>query len=96
MERNIALVKDACSKPLITIRFHDLHASDIRGAVGGITSYHKRDSLSPFFGSYELHVFWPFFCFPFCLSCDGFGHQVFYWIFFCLPSYIDVCFNFLK
>jgi hypothetical protein len=74
MERNIALAEDACSKPPITIRFHDLHASDIRRVVGGIISYHKGDLFSPFFGSYELHVFWPFFGLPFCLSCDGFGH----------------------
>jgi hypothetical protein len=36
-------VGDACSKPPITIRSHDLHVGDIRGAVGEITSYHKRD-----------------------------------------------------
>jgi hypothetical protein len=42
-ERKIELVGDACFKPLITIRFHDLHGSDIRGAVGEIVSYHKRD-----------------------------------------------------
>jgi hypothetical protein len=34
---------DACSKPPITIRFHDLHAGNIREAVGEITSYHERD-----------------------------------------------------
>jgi hypothetical protein len=36
-------VGDACFKPPITIRSHDLHAGDIRGAVGEIASYHDRD-----------------------------------------------------
>jgi len=43
IKRKIVLVGDACSKPLITIKFHDLHASNIRGVVGEITSYHERD-----------------------------------------------------
>jgi len=43
IERKVALVGDACSKPHITIRYHDLHVGDIRGAVGEVTSYHKRD-----------------------------------------------------
>jgi hypothetical protein len=34
IERKIALVGDACSRPLITIRFHDLHADNIREAMG--------------------------------------------------------------
>ncbi len=34
---------DACSRPPITIRFHGLHVGDIRGVVGEIVSYHKRD-----------------------------------------------------
>jgi hypothetical protein len=33
------LAKDTCPISLIIIRFHDLHASDIRGAMGEITSY---------------------------------------------------------
>jgi hypothetical protein len=37
------LAGDACSKPPITIRPHNLHACDIRGVVGEIASYHKRD-----------------------------------------------------
>ncbi len=37
------LIGDACSKPPICIKFHDLHASDIRGAMGEIISYHERD-----------------------------------------------------
>jgi hypothetical protein len=43
VERKIALVEDACSRPLIIIKFYDLHASGIRGAVGEIAFYHKRD-----------------------------------------------------
>jgi hypothetical protein len=33
-ERKTALVGDAYSKPLVTIRSHDLHAGDIRGIMG--------------------------------------------------------------
>jgi hypothetical protein len=32
-----------CARPHITIRSHDLHVGDIRGAMGEIASYHKRD-----------------------------------------------------
>jgi len=59
------LVKNVCSRPLITIKSHDLHVGDIRRVVGEIVSYHEKDKLSPFFGSYGLCVFWPFFGFPF-------------------------------
>jgi hypothetical protein len=34
---------DVCFRPLITIGFHNLHVGDIRGDVGEISSYHKRD-----------------------------------------------------
>jgi hypothetical protein len=37
------LAGDVCSKPPIIIRSHDLHASDIRKAMGEIVSYHERD-----------------------------------------------------
>jgi hypothetical protein len=37
------LMGDACSKASITIRFHDLHSSDIRRVVGEIVSYQDRD-----------------------------------------------------
>jgi len=37
------LAGDVCSKPPITIRSHDLHESDIKRAMGEITSYHERD-----------------------------------------------------
>jgi hypothetical protein len=43
IKRKIVLEGDACFKPPITIRFHDLHASDIRGVVGEIASYHEKD-----------------------------------------------------
>jgi hypothetical protein len=42
MEKKIALVGYVCSKPPITIRFHDLHACDIKRAMGE-PSYHERD-----------------------------------------------------
>jgi hypothetical protein len=37
------LTDDACSKPLIIIKFHDLHASNIKGAMSEIASYHEKD-----------------------------------------------------
>jgi hypothetical protein len=39
----IVLAGDAHFRPPITIKFHDLHASDIRGVVGEIISYHEKD-----------------------------------------------------
>jgi hypothetical protein len=53
IKRKIVLVGDIYSKPPNTIRSHDLQISDIRRAVGGIISYHKKDFF-PFFGF--LHV----------------------------------------
>ncbi len=75
IEKKITLAKDVCSKPLITIKFHDLHVGDIRGVMGEITSYDERDQLSPFFSSYGLLIFWTFFGLPFCLPCDGSNHR---------------------
>jgi hypothetical protein len=43
IKRKSVLAGDACSRPPITIRSHDLHAGNIRGVVGEITSYHERD-----------------------------------------------------
>ncbi len=37
------VVRDACSKHLIIMRSHDLHADNIRGTMCEIASYHKRD-----------------------------------------------------
>jgi hypothetical protein len=37
------LANDVCSRPLIIIMSHNLHASDIRGFMGEIISYHKTD-----------------------------------------------------
>jgi hypothetical protein len=37
------MMGDVCSRPPITIRSHKLHASNIRGAMGEIASYHKRN-----------------------------------------------------
>jgi hypothetical protein len=36
------MVGDVYSRPPISIRSHNLHVNDIRGAVGDLTSYHKR------------------------------------------------------
>ncbi len=43
IERKIMLMDDVCFRPIITIRCHNLHGSDIRGAMGEIASYHERD-----------------------------------------------------
>jgi hypothetical protein len=37
------LTGDACYKPPIIIRSHDLHEGNLREVVGEITSYHNRD-----------------------------------------------------
>jgi hypothetical protein len=43
IERKIALVGDACSRPSTTIRSNNLHVGHIREDMGEIASYHKRD-----------------------------------------------------
>jgi hypothetical protein len=43
IKKKIVLVGDVYFRPPIIIRFHDLHVGNIRGAVGEIASYHKRD-----------------------------------------------------
>ncbi len=43
IERKIMLACDACSTPLIIIRSHDLHSSDIRRAMGEIAFYQDMD-----------------------------------------------------
>jgi hypothetical protein len=43
IEIKIVLAYDACSKPPIIIKSHDLHAGDIKGTMGEIGSYHERD-----------------------------------------------------
>ncbi len=65
IRRVFIFFKIAYSKALIIIRSHDLYASDIGKAMGEIVSYHKKDSLSAFFGSCRLCIFWPFFGLPF-------------------------------
>jgi hypothetical protein len=37
------LVSDACSKPPIIIRSHNLCVGDIRGTMGDIASYQERN-----------------------------------------------------
>jgi hypothetical protein len=43
IERKIVLTCDVCSRFPITIKFHNLHVGDIKGAMGEITSQHKKD-----------------------------------------------------
>jgi len=48
---------DARFRPCITIKSHDLHVGDIKGAMGEITSYHKKDKFSLFFWFLRLNIF---------------------------------------
>jgi hypothetical protein len=43
IKRKIALVGDACYRPPIIIKSHDLHSNNIKRIMGEIASYHKRD-----------------------------------------------------
>ncbi len=43
IERRIAFTCDACSKPPIIIRSHDLCASDIKRFICEIVSYREKD-----------------------------------------------------
>jgi hypothetical protein len=67
-ERKIVLASDACSRPPIITRSHDLHASDIRGAVGEIAPYDERYCLSPFLS--PLGWLWPSFFYWWFLVAD--------------------------
>ncbi len=68
------LTGDACSRPLIIIRFYNLHVVDIRKVVGEIVSYHKKDY--PFFFFWFMWVVC-LLAFPFFLPCDGSSHRSF-------------------
>ncbi len=37
------MANDACSRPPITIKSHDLHEGDIKGVVVKIASYHEKE-----------------------------------------------------
>jgi len=37
------LAGDACSRPPIIIRSHNLHAGDIKRPIGEIVSYHEKN-----------------------------------------------------
>jgi hypothetical protein len=41
--KRVVLAGDVYSRPPIIVRPHDLHVGDIKGAMGEIASYHKRD-----------------------------------------------------
>ncbi len=43
IEKKIALIGNACYRPPITIRSHDLHEGDIKRAMNDIASYHERN-----------------------------------------------------
>ncbi len=41
IREKIVLANDVYCRPFIIIKYHDLHANDIRGDVGEIISYHE-------------------------------------------------------
>jgi hypothetical protein len=43
IENKIMLTVDVCSRPLIIIKYHNLHVGDIRRVMGEIVSYHDKD-----------------------------------------------------
>ncbi len=73
------LASDACSEPLITIRSHNLHVGNIRGAMGEIAFYHERDYLSPFF--VVPAGFWAFLWPSLFVSLRWLRPSTFCWIF---------------
>jgi len=85
IERKVALAGDAFFRPAINIRSHDLHAGDIREAMGEIASYHERGWFSPCVGSCRLHVFLSFFGLPFV-----FWPSIFIGFFFCVSLQVHV------
>jgi len=82
IERKIALVGDACFRPPIIIRSHDLHVNDIRKAVSEIASTMRKTSSLPLFGPFGLCVCWPFFGLPF-LSPLGWFQPLIFLLDFC-------------
>jgi len=80
IEKKIVLVSDACSRPPIIIRSHNLHIGDIKRAMGEITPTTKGINFLPFFGSCGLFIFWPFFGLPFLSPMSWFWPSIFYWI----------------
>ncbi len=79
LKRKITLANDACSRPPTTIRFHDLHAGNIRRVVCEITSYLERVQFFPFF--WALRVV-RLLAFPFNLPWDASGYRSFIGMFF--------------
>ncbi len=43
IKKKIVLARDACSRPLITIKSHEVHAGDIKEGYGRDSFYHVRD-----------------------------------------------------
>ncbi len=43
IKKKIPLAKYVCFRPLITIRYHDLHVGNVKRAMGEITFYHERE-----------------------------------------------------
>ncbi len=69
------MTDDVCFRHPNTIRFHNLHVGNIRGAMGEIFYYHETDYISPYFlvhvGCVSFGLSLDFF---FCLPYDGSSH----------------------
>ncbi len=66
---------DVCSRPPININSHDLHLSNVKGAMGEITSYHNNLTLSLFYYHVGCASLGLYLAFLFCFPCDGFDHR---------------------
>jgi len=68
------LAGDACSRPPIIIKSHDLHAGHIRRAMGEIASTTKWINSFPFLLVLAGYTFGLSLAFLFCFPCDGSNH----------------------
>ncbi len=72
---------DVCSRLPITIKSHDLHGGEIKGAMGEITSHHMRDWFFPIFGLLQVVHLLPFLWPSLFVSPMMVYPSCFYWIF---------------
>ncbi len=86
---------DACSRPPITIRSHNLHAGDIRGAMGEITFYQGL-AFSFFLVLAGCTSFGLSLAFPFCLPMmvPTINLLLDFCEFYCIPSLCIKVFQF--
>jgi hypothetical protein len=93
IKKKIVLVGGVCFRPPITVKSHDLHAGEIRGAMGEIVSYHEKDWFSPFFWFFvrPLAFLWPSF-FASLVMIPAINLL----LDFCGKFFITICLRYLK